>query len=215
MDFSHIPYATDTTGAIALNWSPIYIPFDEFYARLRDFVKWHLERLSFTPSKVAIIIGHGGNRDLPEREDDLSKYLGLPVKCLSAGVSEPLVYPEFEAIETIYEIVSKGGEHAYILEYSLIAYLGHLDFSKLDVLNDVAAKDPLEALRRWPAIAGLGGYIEFGGPEYEPLRQIGGLVAALEDFKKRRKIIVDRELGRRATELIVNYFCEKLQESWV
>jgi hypothetical protein len=208
---AHIPYATDTTGAVALNWSPIYIPFDEFYTKLRDFVKWHIERMSFVPSKVAIIIGHGGNRELPERDGDLSHFFGLPVQCLSAGVSEALIYPEFEALDIVYEIVAKGGEHAYILEYSLIAHLGHFDFGKLKVLNEVAARDPLEALRRWPAIAGLGGYIEFGGPEYDPLRQIEGLVAALEDFKRRRKIIVDPELGRRATELIVKYFCEKLQ----
>ncbi|MBI5116832.1 hypothetical protein HZA56_10190 [Candidatus Poribacteria bacterium] len=209
---AHIPYTTDTTGAVALNWCPIYMPFDEFYARLRDFVKWHIERMSFVPSKAAIIIGHGGNRELPERDGDLSKSLGLPVQCLSAGVSEALIYPEFEALDTVYDIVAKGGEHAYILEYSLIAHLGHFDFGKLNVLNEVAARDPLEALRRWPAIAGLGGYIEFGGPEYDPLRQIEGLVAALEDFKRRRKIIVDAELGRRATELIVNYFCEKIQQ---
>ncbi|RJP74581.1 MAG: hypothetical protein C4532_01835 [Candidatus Abyssobacteria bacterium SURF_17] len=209
----HIPYCTDSVGAIALNWSPNYIPFDAFYAKLKEFVKWHLERMSFKPSKVAIIIGHGGNRELPEHEKGLSAFLGVPVQCLQAGASEALIYPEFEALETVYEIVAAGGEHAYILEYSLIADFGHLDFSKLETLNDVAARDPLEALRRWPAIAGLGGFIEFGGPEYDPLRQIEGLWIALEDFKKRRKIIVDAELGRRATDLIVDYFCERIQES--
>ena len=208
---AHIPYCTDL-GDFARNWSPGYIPFEEFYTKLSEFVKWHVERLSFAPAKVAIIIGHGGNRDLPEREDDLSKALGVPVRCLQAGVSEPLVYPEFEALDVVYDIAAKGGEHAYILEYSLIAHLGHFDFEKLDVLNEVAAKDPLEALRKWPAIAGLGGYLEFGGPEFDFLREIGGLCAALEDFKKRRKIIVDPELGKRATKLIVDHFCERLQE---
>jgi creatinine amidohydrolase/Fe(II)-dependent formamide hydrolase-like protein len=209
---AHIPYCTDSTGEVALNWSPNYIPFQEFYRKVRDFVRWHLKHLSFTPSKVAIIIGHGGNRQLPEREKALSKSLGLPVKCLEAGVSEALIYPDFEPLGVIYDIFDKGGEHAYIAEYSMIAHLGHLDFGKLAVLNEVAAKDPLEALRRWPAIAGLGGYMQFGGPEYDPLREIGGLVVSLEDFKKRRKIIVDRELGRLTTELIVNYLCEKLVE---
>jgi creatinine amidohydrolase/Fe(II)-dependent formamide hydrolase-like protein len=209
---AHIPYATDSTGDVAVNWSPIYIPFEEFYAKVREFVGWHLERLSFTPSKVAIIIGHGGNRQLPERADDLTKRLGIPVMCLEAGASEPLIYPEFEALDAVYEIIAQGGEHAYILEYSLMAHLGHLDNAKLKVLNDVAEKDPLDALKRWPAIAGLGGYIEFGGPEYDPLRKIGGLCAALEDFKKRRKILVDPELGRRANALIVNYLCERIQE---
>ncbi len=210
---AHIPYCTDSVGEIALNWSPNYIPFDEFCSKLERFVKWHVERLSFAPVKVVIIIGHGGNRDLPEREGDLSNALGIPVKCLSAGVSAPLVYPEFEALDVVYEIVAKGGEHAYMLEYSLIAHLGHFDYTKLDVLNEVAAKDPLEALRRWPSIAGLGGYIEFGGPEFDPLREIEGLSVALEDFKKRGGIIVDAELGRRATELIVNHFCERIQET--
>ncbi len=207
---AHIPYCTDSTGDIALNWSPLYIPFEEFYVKVRDFVKWHVERLSFEPTKVAIIIGHGGNRDLPERDADLSDAVGFPVSCLLPGVSEALIYPEFEALDVIYEIAAAGGEHAYIAEYSMIAHLGHLDYKKLDILNEVAAKDPLEALKRWPAIAGLGGYIEFGGPEMDPLREIEGLSIALEDFKKRKKIIVDAELGRRATKLVVDHFCERL-----
>jgi hypothetical protein len=91
-----------------------------------------------------------------------------------------------------------------------MAYYGHFDFAKLDVLNEVAARDPLEALKRWPAIAGLGGFIEFGGPEYDGLRQIEGLVIALEDFKKRRKILVDIELGERASQLLVDHFCERI-----
>jgi len=209
---AHIPYCTDSVGEIAVNWSPNYIPFEEFYSKLRDFVKWHMQRLSFTPTMVAIIIGHGGNRQLPERDGDLSEHLGLPVRCLEAGVSEPLVYPEFEALDVVYEIAAKGGEHAYILEYSLMDYFGHVDADKLDILNNIASNDPIEALQRWPSIAGLGGYIRFGGPEFDPLREIEGLSVAVEDFIKRRKIIVDRELGRRATELIVEHFCERLQE---
>ncbi len=207
---AHIPYSTDTAGEIALNWSPYYMPFEEFYSKVEEFVKWHAERLSFKPEKIAIIIGHGGNRDLPERDDDLTKAVGVPVSCLSAGVSGPLVYPEFEPLDAVIEIVAKGGEHAYILEYSLIAHLGHLDYDKLDILNEVAAKDPLEALRRWPAIAGLGGYVELGGPEFQWLKDNEGFQTAVADFKQRRKIIVDKELGRRATGLIVDYFCERL-----
>jgi hypothetical protein len=210
---AHIPYTTDTAGEIALNWSPIYLPFEEFYLKLKDYVKWHVERLSFTPAKVAVIIGHGGNRDLPERNDDLAKFLGYPTACISPGASEPLIYPEFEALDKVLEIIMLGGEHAYILEYSLIAGLGHLDFDKLDTLNKVASKDPLEALRRWPAIAGLGGFIEFGGPEFDYLRQNEGFRVAREDFKKRGKIIVDPELGRRASDAIVNHFCEQLLSS--
>jgi creatinine amidohydrolase/Fe(II)-dependent formamide hydrolase-like protein len=207
---AHIPYATDTAGDIALNWSPIYIPFEEFCAKVEEFVKWHVGRLSFKPEKIVIIIGHGGNRDLPERDDDLTKAVGVPVTCLNPGVSGPLVYPGFEPLDAVLEIVAKGGEHAYILEYSLIAHLGHLDYANLDVLNEVAAKDPLEALRRWPAIAGLGGYVEFGGPEFNWLKQNEGFRVAVEDFKKRREIIVDPELGRLATELIVSHFCERM-----
>ena len=59
----------------------------------------------------------------------------------------------------------------------------------------------------------MGGYIEFGGPEFDPLREIEGLSVALEDFKKRGKIIADLELGRRATEIVVNHFCEMIQEN--
>lgn len=210
---AHIPYSTDSVGDVARTWSPRFMPFDQFYEKLREFVAWHLSRLSFKPERVAIIIGHGGNRGLPERQDDLTKALGLPVQCLMPGVSEALVYPEFEALDVIYEIAAEGGEHAYMLEYSMMAHLGHFDFEKLKVVNEAAARDPLEALRRWPAIAGLGGFMQFGGKEYDPLREIGGLTTALEDFKKRRKILVDPELGRRASDLIVKYFCERLEQT--
>jgi hypothetical protein len=92
-----------------------------------------------------------------------------------------------------------------------MADFGHLDFRKLETLNAVAARDPFEALRRWPAIAGLGGFIEFGGPEYDPLREIGGLVAALEDFKKRRKILTQNSAGR--DRIGRKPFCERIGEN--
>jgi len=52
---AHIPYSTDMAGDVARNWSPRYIPFDQFYEKLREFVAWHLPRLSFRPEKAVII----------------------------------------------------------------------------------------------------------------------------------------------------------------
>jgi hypothetical protein len=109
---ANIPYSTDSVGEVARSWSPYYLDFDEFYNRVRDFVEWHMKRLSFKPDKVIILIGHGGNRRLPEREKALTDALGVPVQCLLPGVSELLIYPEFEAIDVIYDIAVKGGEHA-------------------------------------------------------------------------------------------------------
>jgi len=211
---AHLPFSTDSVGEIARNWSPQYMPFNAFVEGLIATAKPWIESFSFRPRKVLMVIGHGGNRLLPTRDDEISKQLGVQTESFMPGVLRPIPGLEsFEAAEFVIENFAAGGEHAYHVEHSMAAHFGDVDFDKLAEMNRVAADDPLDALRRWPAIAGLGGYIEFGGKEFDPLREIAGLVMCLDDFKRRRKIIADAKFGGDIVEVAVEFIVDKIVSS--
>ena len=208
----HLPYSTDSVGEIARNWSPRYLPFDEFVEKVAATAAHLVGSLGFKPRKVFILIGHGGNRLLPTENERLSKDLGVPVEAFMPGFAGNLDLSGFEAGDVLMQILASGGEHAYIMEHSAAAYLGDVDEGKLAEMNRVAEKDPLEALKRWPAIAGLGGYLEFGGKEFDPLREIEGLRLCLDDFKKRRKIVADKGLGKAIVESVIEFIVNRIKE---
>lgn len=208
----HLPYSTDSVGEIARNWSPRYLPFDEFVEKVAGTAAHLVGSLGFKPRKVFILIGHGGNRLLPTENERLSKDLGVPVEAFMPGFAGILDLSGFEAGDVLMRILASGGEHAYIMEHSAAAYLGDVDGQKLAEMNRVAEKDPFEALKRWPAIAGLGGYLEFGGKEFDPLREIEGLRLCLDDFKKRRKIVADKGLGKAIVESVIEFVVNRIEE---
>jgi creatinine amidohydrolase/Fe(II)-dependent formamide hydrolase-like protein len=178
---SHIPFSTDMTGDIAKYWSPYYIPFEEFTDKTLKFIQFYLKQLPRKPKKIVILNGHGGNTRLLAMIDSYTAKLGVQVDVfISAETRIPLGY---------------SGEHAYIAEHSVAAYLGVMDRKRLNELNEVASQDPMEALRRWPAVAGLGGFIEFGGEKFSILRTLNG--ECLEHFKSKRMIQGDPELGEK------------------
>jgi len=208
----HLPYSTDSVGAIARNWSPWYLPFDEFVEKVEETASHLVRSLVFSPRKVFILIGHGGNRLLPEENERLSKTLRAPVEAFMPGFADGFDVSDSEIGKALMEILFAGGEHAYIMEHSAAAYLGDVDERKLAEMNAVAEQDPLKVLKRWPAVAGLGGYLEFGGTEFDPLREIDGLRLSLEDFKRRRKIVADRELGEKVVEAITDFVVQRIGE---
>jgi len=208
----HLPYSTDSVGEIARNWSPQYLPFDEFVEKVTATAAHLVGSLGFKPRKVLILIGHGGNRLLPTENESMSEAVGVPVEAFMPGFAGSLDLGGFEASDVLMQILAFGGEHAYIMEHSAAAYFGDVDEEKLAEMNRVAETDPLEALKRWPAIAGLGGYLEFGGPEFDPLREIEGLRLCLDDFKTRRKIVADKALGKAIVESVVEFVVNRIEE---
>jgi creatinine amidohydrolase/Fe(II)-dependent formamide hydrolase-like protein len=191
---AHIPFSTDMTGDIAKYWSPRYIPFEEFTEKTLKFIQFNLEQLVYRPKKIVIINGHGGNTRLLAMIDKYTEKLGITVDVfIPEAVRIPLGYT---------------GEHAYIAEHSVAAYLGVLDVGRLNEINEVAVQNPLEALRRWPALAGLGGFIEFGGEKFSILRQLNH--ECLEHFKSKRKIDATKELGERIFTSMVSSIKEQL-----
>ena len=207
-----IPYSTDSVGEIARNWSPRYLPCEQFVEKVAQSASQLVGSLTFSPRKVFILIGHGGNRLLPMENERLSKALRLPVEAFMPGFAEGFDLTDFEVGEALMQILAAGGEHAYIMEHSAAAYFGDVDEEKLAEMNRVAEKDPLEAWKRWPAVAGLGGYLEFGGKEFDPLREIEGLRLCVDDFKKRRKIVADKALGKAIVESVIEFVVNRIEE---
>jgi creatinine amidohydrolase/Fe(II)-dependent formamide hydrolase-like protein len=182
------------TGDIAKYWSPRYLPYEEFSAKTLQFMQFYLRQLVKMPHKVVIINGHGGNTRLLAMIEKYTEKLGIPVDVfIPEAVRVPLGYT---------------GEHAYIAEHSVAAYLGVLEPVRFKEINEVASRDPLEALRRWPALAGLGGFIEFGGEKFSVLRTLNH--ECLEHFKSARKIEATKELGERIFTAMVSSIKDQL-----
>jgi creatinine amidohydrolase/Fe(II)-dependent formamide hydrolase-like protein len=191
---AHIPFSTDMTGEIAKCWSPRYMPFKEFADKTLEFIRSYLSQLVYKPKKVVILNGHGGNTELITMIGKYGESLGVDVTVfLPDEVRMPVDY---------------SGEHAYVIEHSVAAYLGILDVKRLEELNAVAERDPLEALRRWPSVAGLGGFQEFGGKKFSPLKAM--LHECLAHFKSKRKIGADRKLGEQILTGMVNAIKEQI-----
>ena len=193
---AHIPYTSDRVGSIALDWSPCFIEWNDFVEKTIAFIKWHIGRLPWAPERIVIFAGHGGLMELFSMNEELSKRLGVKVRTgFVAGVGPVQLPEDLEARDAVEKILSGAGEHAYILEHSAAAALDILDWEKLSMINQEAAQDPESVLKKWPALAGLGGYILFGDKSrYQPLRD-AGLEFVLNDFLKRKKIVVSKELG--------------------
>jgi creatinine amidohydrolase/Fe(II)-dependent formamide hydrolase-like protein len=194
---AHVPYTSDWVGEAALDWSPAYIPFDEFKHKLIAYVKAVVGSWPVKPVRVIILMGHGGLIPLLTQAGDVEDAVGVETRVVfPAGLSlKDLELPEgFEGNDALREILGGKGEHAYIMEHSVAAHFGFMDRDKLDEINELAAEDPEAALRRWPALAGLGGYIKFGDKRYDPLRKIG-LEFCADDFIKRRKLPVSAKAG--------------------
>ena len=190
----HVPFTSDRVGEIAKDWSPLWIPQEEMVRRTGAFIHRVLAEVALRFEAVFVVNGHGGNNFLENHEDKLTEIAGRRVF---------FVIP-FEGIQA---------GHADTPEHSVAAYLGLVDAERLAELNEVAEADPLEALRRWPPIGGLGGYIWIGGDRYDELRKKEyGLVDCLEGFLQDRCISADISLGRRLFDQMLENLAAAISE---
>jgi len=195
---AHVPFTSDRVGEIAKDWCPAYIPYDEFKQKLKDCMGAVVRSWPDEVTRVLLLLGHGGVWTLVGESAELSEAVGVETRAVfvpGLAGKEVELPDDFEGTDTLRRIISGKGEHAYIMEHSIAAHLGCLDRDKLGELNRLAAKDPEAALRRWPPIAGLGGYVKYGGERYEPLRKVIGEFCA-DDFIRRRNLPVSAEAGK-------------------
>ena len=192
---AHIPYSTDRVGDIAINWSPNYIPIDEFFDKITEFMKFHIQLLNkynLEFEKIIIVNFHGGNIFPHKKIKKMREMLGS-YKIKTSG---PFDFQNIDEEKLRYWLKRVSPGHADTTEHSIAAVLGLVDYKKLEEMNNLISKDMNKALKRWPAIGGLGGYLEFGGEEFDPLRVPKiGLVACYEKFKEEKKIHIYNDLG--------------------
>ncbi len=192
----HIPYTSDRVGEIARAWSPLHIDFELFLEKTVGLIKEAMSKFPWPAERIIIFVGHGGLIPLLMMGDDLSKKIGVKTRVgFVAGVGKVDLPKNLEARDAVEKILAGAGEHAYILEHSVAAAMGVLDWEKLEKMNQEAARDPEALLRKHPALAGLGGYQLFGDPKkYGCLKEVG-LEFVLNDFLSRKKMVVSKELG--------------------
>lgn len=228
---AHVPYTTDRCGSVAKDWSPNWLPWEEFFHKTKEFLKWHVDILrqqDHEVSRVMLIIGHGGNAQLKNKDHqkeiqellELDAFISISAT-LSAqhglrllnrleelasvtlkhfGVRFGHANPEDLAFLYTQMLLSAG--HASHMEHSLAAAMEVCDLKKLQLMNDLLSKDFDEALKRWPPIGGLGGYLMAGGKYTRALgtetKDKYGLWNCLNGLKTLHegKILVAPELGK-------------------
>jgi creatinine amidohydrolase/Fe(II)-dependent formamide hydrolase-like protein len=183
----HLPYVSDRVGEIARDWCPHWMPREKLVGRVISDIRADAARWPRTVSHVVLINGHGGNNFLKEREQDISERIGIPFLFIVPLEGDGVMDPKLGRVECV---------HADTGEHSLAAYLGVLNTTRLRDINRTAAESPEKALKRWKALAGLGGYVLYGGPRYRELRRPEyGLLKAAESFLRNPKIIGDPGIG--------------------
>jgi creatinine amidohydrolase/Fe(II)-dependent formamide hydrolase-like protein len=191
----HLPYSGDRAGELAKDWNPGYLARDELRARVVQDVRRAVvlqEELGNKASLTVVVSGHGGNNLLEEEETAISKASGVPFRYVRP-------FPRGSSVRS-----KKLGRveitHADDGEHSVGLYLGLLDKEKLRKINATARKDPKKALKKDPALMGLGYYVlpELSGDRYEDLRaRHAELLRAARKFLRDRRIVADYTMGKK------------------
>ncbi len=235
---AHIPYTTDRCGSVAKDWSPSYIPFEEFLQKSIDFMKYHINFIRERGEDISLIMlitGHGGNAQILERKNQklIQQELGVKkfisntalvdrrdagrvlekVKKLAISVIDTqgsrFGINSAENLADLYTKILLSAGHASHAEHSLAAALNVLDLKKVEVMNELLEKNFEAALRKWPPIGGLGGYLLLGGKYTEALgtedNDKFGLWNCLKGLRNlnRGKLIIAPELGHLIHQLSV------------
>lgn len=204
---AHIPYTTDRVGEIAKDWAPGYLPMDECVKKSVEFVRFHCKAYKdqgIPFSKILIVVGHGGNNGIekyPEwdglkKEFNLTDILFTGTFNVDVGKILQALEPYSDETRTAYMTAAQGAGHAHSLEHSIASLYGGVDWGKFHTMNQfIKDHGSDEALKKWPCLGGLGGYIKFGGEQYEPLRKVG-LGNCLKRFEEDASVSIFPEFAR-------------------
>ncbi|MFX0206421.1 MAG: hypothetical protein ACFFDT_10590 [Candidatus Hodarchaeota archaeon] len=207
---AHIPYTTDQVGDIALDWSPAYIPMEECVNKCVAYIEYHckvLQEVGIEFSKIIIINGHGGNYGVDKFSiwDKLKTQFRLSdlkfISTYEVEIHEALQDFSTETRDAYLTAVQTGG-HADTIEHSIATLYGGIDYGKFYQMNKFIKTDVGAALKKWPVLGGLGGYLKFGGERYEPLRKVG-LERCLRQFEEDEQIYLFPELAQIVMEHLV------------
>lgn len=237
---AHIPWSTDNVGPIAKDWSPKTIPVEEIVIRIKEFLNYHItlyKEMGLPASKIFIYSGHGGNNPIVDYTEEIQSKLNLEKLFISTteGFADQIADKVLREIEKLsLELASEGEDpkkirrtlikivtsidHAGHFEHSLGAALGVLDEEKLEVMNKELEKDFYAAIKKWPPLGGLGGFLIHAG-KYEKLlgtkeNDIGGHWKCFNTLRRLNggKILVIKELGELIVNIIVEFYSQKLKD---
>ncbi len=182
----HVPYATDGIGDLARDWSPAYLPFDDFYERTSRFVTTLLrafydEANAARPKVVVFVSGHGGNGVLVAHLPRLAKDVGVDRALYSLSMRVPI-------------------QHADGVEHSVARALGP------GCVNDEAIRRVNESMRddaslfdtmaHDPAVSGMAGFYVYGDARFDAVRaRYPGVKASVAELVKERRIDCDKARG--------------------
>ena len=231
---AHIPWSTDTVGPMARDWSPKSIPVNEIVPKIIDFLQYHIniyDEMGFPTSNVFIYSGHGGNIPLIQFTEEIKSKLHLKHLIISPTeeVSDQIADKVLRELHKLSIDLAKEGEnpknlmrkyvkivttidHADHFEHSLAATMGILDLKKLEIVNNELEKDFEAALKRWPPLGGLGGFLLQGGIYTEKLGtkedDINGHWNCLKTLRRLNngKIVVVQEIGDLIINQIVDFY---------
>ena len=199
----HLPYCGDREGKKAKDWNQGVMEKKIVIGGIISDIKREIQKrkkLEFpSPMCFVLVSGHGGNNYLKEEEENISKKTKVPI----------LYLPPFHNIYIEHKKLGKlGVTHADHAEHSIADYLGLIDKKNLFKINNLAKTNPIKALKKDPAIMGLGGYVlpEIAGDKYKSLRdRHPELVKTARKFiLEDKKIIIDKQLGKMFIEKAVN-----------
>ena len=188
---AHIPWTTDNVVSVAKDWGPKVIPVEDLVDKISSFLKYFIEiykEMGLPASRILIYSGHGGNNPLSKYEQQIKNALNLDQLIISTteGIAEANMDRILRELEQLSEKLSSkeenarkiknvlikiltGAGHADHLEHSMAAAINALDEEKLKIMNEELERDFEGALRKWPPLGGLGGFLMAGGKYVEAI----------------------------------------------
>ncbi|MBD3186364.1 hypothetical protein GF325_06005 [Candidatus Bathyarchaeota archaeon] len=216
---AHVPFTTDRVGDIARDWSPGYLPMDECVRKSVDFINFHVNALKdrgVTLSKILIIVGHGGNKGIENYDDwdALREQHGMEsilfASTFTVDLGQVLRCLEPYSEETRMEYLAVKPGHADTMEHSIATLYGGVDMGKYAMMNRFMRNHGVDAaLKKWPVIGGLGGYLKFGGDRYEPLRKVG-LGSCLKKLEEDGQLFIFKDFAKEVMEISIGNICRMI-----
>ncbi len=178
---AHVPFSTDHAES-ARHFSPVFMPEPEWFEKTCDYCAAIVSRMSPRPEGIVIFTPWHGMHPMEANLDEFAERLAAPVRQIGdAVVDATWRLQEHEYAESpLRDLVQEGlgkryFQHAGFFDYCVAEALSHLDRPKLEALRVDMERDLEGTLRKHPGVADLAGYVRYGGPEFDSLREVLGI----------------------------------------
>lgn len=209
---AHAPFTSDGAGDCAKHWCPVYLPEPEYFERTTEYFRAILDATSPRPEAVLIHVPCHGEPIMAAKLDEFAERLGVRARLIGDVVGVEGLSDQDYADSPLYDLVREGVganffQHCGLFDYCVADALGHLDKARLDALRREMERDLPGALKKYPSVANLAGYVRYGGPEFDGLREAlgippGGPYPPVEPKWQDSCVITGRAIVRRTINLM-------------